>query len=177
MLGTFIRVQCVHVCKCVFAPQFIPRMLCSTFKCLLYANVAVYEHFNMLIARYHRVSHRSGSVCVRDRYVLRKMTLCLKEDEQVKRTFAALANPVSFRSEDLDKEVFLKYLDRVETMIGNEIASQLMRDLKIREVDTLETLRKLKRDRREEVTKKSEGGIKVDNKSKRKRRRRKKKGW
>ena len=94
----------------------------------------------------------------------------------MKSTFAALANPVSFRSEDLDK-VFLKYLDRVETMIGNEIASQLMRDLRIREVDTLETLRKLKRDRREEVTKKSEGDIKLDNKSQKKRRRRKKKGW
>ena len=138
MLGTFITVSCVHVCACsslALAPQYIPRMLCSTFKCLLYANVAVHKHFKMLIARYHRVSHRSGRVCVRDRYILRKMTVCLKEDAQVKRTFAALANPVSFRSEDLDK-VFLKYLDRVETMIGNEIASQLMRDLRIREVDT-----------------------------------------
>ena len=158
-------------------------MFCSTFKSLLYANVAVHDHFNMLIAKYHRVTHRNGRVCVRDRFVLRRVTDCLKEDVKVMRDFAALANPVSFRSEDLSK-VFLKYLARVETMIGNEIASQLMRDLRISEVDTLETLRQLKRDRRVQVTKRevdikadTKADTKTDTKPKKKRKRRKKKGW
>ena len=111
---------------------------------------------------------------MRDRYVLRRVTDCLKDDVKVQSAFSVLAHPASFRSEDLSK-VFLKYLARVETMIGNEISSQLMRDLRIREVDTLETLRQLKRERRVEV--KSERDVKVDTKTKKKRRRRKKKGW
>ena len=82
--------------------------------------------------------------------MLRKVTDDLRGDEKVLSSFSVLAHPASFHSDDLQK-VFLKYLYRVETMIGNEIASQLMQDLRIREVDTLGALRKLKQKRKIEI--------------------------
>ena len=151
-----------------------------TFKNLLYSNVATHEHFKMLIDRYHRVTHRCGKVCVRDRHVLRRVTDDLREDEKVFNMFSVLAHPVSFHSDDL-RRVFLKYLYRVETLIGNEVAAQLMEDLRIREVETLGSLRKLKQKRKVEIVggvpDMGEGKGKGEGKKKRKRRKKKKKGW
>ena len=84
---------------------------------------------------------------MRDRHVLRRVTDDLREDEKVFNMFSVLAHPVSFHSDDL-RRVFLKYLYRVETLIGNEVAAQLMEDLRIREVETLGSLRKLKQKRK-----------------------------
>lgn len=152
--------------------------ICSTFKNLLYANVETHNHFVMLIAKYHHATHRSGKVCVRDRHVLRRVTDGLKDDEQVLSAFSTLARPARFHADDLRK-VYLKYLARVETMIGNEIAAQLIQDLRVREVETLGSLRKLKQKSKIEVV----GGVpdintgKGEGKGKKKRKRRKKKGW
>ena len=123
--------------------------------------------------------------------MLRHITDALKDDAQVLSSFCKLALPASFHVDDLRK-VFLKYLYRVETMIGREIGSQLIEELKMNEVDTLGSLRKIKAElRREvkgEVTSKRKGEInskdkeinikdKVLPKTKSKRRRRKKKNW
>ena len=155
-------------------------VVCSTFKCLLYSNVATHEHFEMMIATYHRVTHRSGRVSVRDRFVLRRVTDSLRDNVKVFNAFSILAHPASFHEDDL-KLVFNKYIARVETMVGNELASQLMRDLRMSEIDTLESLRQLKRKKRSAVKGAVVGGSqskgKVDIKSKKKRKRRKKKGW
>lgn len=116
---------------------------------------------------------------MRDRHVLRRVTEGLMEDAQVLSTFAALAKPVYFHDADL-KKVYFKYLFRVETMMGNEISSQLMEDLKISHVDTLESLRKIKRERSKEVKGQVDEVEAGSNKSKvvkKKRKRRKKKGW
>ena len=104
----------------------------------------------MLVSLYHRVTHRSGEVCVRDRHVLRRVSDKLRDDAEVLSALSVLAHPVSFHSDDLRK-VFIKYLARVETMVGNEVAAQLMQDLRIPEVETLGTLRKLKQKRKIEI--------------------------
>ena len=124
-------------------------------------------------------------MCVRDKFVLRRVTDCLKDEEKVFAAFCVLSHPVCFHSDDVRK-VYLKYLARVETMIGNEISAQLIADLRVKEVDTLGALRKLKRDRAQSVkvecsasTQSSVEGsseVKVV-KETRKRRRRKKKKW
>ena len=102
----------------------------------------------------------------------------MREDEKVFNMFSVLAHPVSFHSDDL-RRVFLKYLYRVETLIGNEVAAQLMEDLRIREVETLGSLRKLKQKRKVEIVggvpDMGEGKGKGEGKKKRKRRKKKKK--
>ena len=119
-------------------------------------------------------------MCVRDRFVLRRVTDCLKGEEKVFNAFSVLSRPVCFHSDV--RKVYLKYIARVETMIGHEISAQLLADLRVSEVDTLGSLRKLKRDRSQSV--KSECGVKCSVegssevkvvKKKRKRKRRKKK--
>ena len=171
----------------------IHRSICThtcvhrTFKSLLYANAVTHEHFDTLVKKYHRVTHRGGKACVRDRYVLRHITDSLTGDEQVLSSFSKLASPASFHPDDLRK-VFLKYIFRVETMIGCEIASQLIEELKVNEVQTLGSLRKAKESRRQEikgeVSSNRKGGAdstnskgKVVVKKNIKRRRRKKKKW
>lgn len=112
--------------------------------------------------------------------MLRRLTDTFRDDVKVLNAFSVLAHPVSFHKDDL-KVVFNKYIARVETMIGNEVASQLLRDLRLSETDTLGSLRKLKRKNRVEVKSgvvcgaQSKG--KIDTKPKNKRKRRKKKGW
>ena len=135
----------------------------------------------MLIDVYHAVTHRSGKVCVRDRHVLRRVTDDLRDDAKVLSAFSVLACPVSFHSDDLRK-VFIKYLARVETMIGNEVAAQLMQDLRINEAEPLGSLRKLKQKRKIEIvgSVKDEGSVKDTSKGAgkhKKRKRREKKGW
>ena len=83
-------------------------------------------------------------MCVRDRFVLRRVTQCLKDDKKVFAEFCVLSHPVCFHNDDVNK-VYSKYLSRVETMIGNEISTQLIADLRVSEVETLGSLRKLKR--------------------------------
>ena len=119
--------------------------------------------------------------------MLRHITDSLTGDEQVLSSFSKLAHPASFHPDDLRK-VFLKYIFRVETMIGREIACQLIEELKVNEVQTLGSLRKAKESRRQEikgeVSSKRKGGAnstnskgKVVAKKNIKRRRRKKKNW
>ena len=174
-----------YVCSKPYVKLYMSRLphahVFSTFKSLLYASRATYEHFVMVIARYHKVTHRGGRVCVRDRFVLRRVTQCLKDDSKVYAEFCVLSHPVCFHKDDVRK-VYSKYLSRVETMIGNEISSQLIEDLRVREMDTLGSLRKLKRDRTESIKRE---GINTSNTTqsnvsvvvKKKRKRRKKKGW
>ena len=131
-------------------PLLATCVVCRTFKNLLYANVATFDHFTMLLHMYHGVTHRGGKVLVRDRHVLRRLTDRLVQDKQVLQEFCLLPSPAQFHPDDIEK-VFVKYLKRVETMVGNEICRQLLDDLRLEGVDTLESLRPVKRDRNQQI--------------------------
>ena len=102
----------------------------------------------------------------------------MKDDKKVFNMFSVLANSVSFHGDDV-RRVFLKYLYRVETLIGNEVSAQLMEDLRMKEAETLGSLRKLKQKRKIEIVGGSPNMVKGEGegKGKKKRKRRKKKGW
>lgn len=121
-----------------------------TFKNLLYANTNTFDHFTMLLQKYHHVTHKGGKVCVRDRYVLRRLTDSMQVDTKVVKEFSLLASPHRFHSDDLEK-VFRKYLLRVETMIGNEISRHLVEDVLVKGVGRLESLRQTKQDRAQQI--------------------------
>ena len=104
----------------------------------------------MVLGKYHHVTHKRGKVCVRDRYVLRRLTDSMKVDVEVVKAFSMLASPHHFHADDLEK-VFSKYLVRVETMVGNEIARHLLEDVLVRGVDRLESLRQVKRDHKQQI--------------------------
>ena len=148
-----------------------------TYKCLLYSNSETFQHFRVLRDRYYSATHRDGVLCVRDRHVLRRVTECLREDPSVRDKFVLLPGGDGFHSDDVDK-VFIAYLHRVETMMGNEYAHQLMESLHFENEGKLGSLRKLKRDRNEQSrgagVKNEVDGVCVNTK---KRRRRKKKNW
>ena len=150
-----------------------------TYKCLLYSNLETFQHFRVLRDRYYSATHRDGVLCARNRHVLRRVTECLREDPSVRDKFVLLLDGDGFHSDDVDK-VFIAYLNRVETMMGNEYAHQLMESLYFENENEgkLGSLRKLKRDRDEQsrgAGVKNEGdGASVNTK---KRRRRKKKNW
>ena len=153
-------------------------VVCRTFKNLLYANVATLDHFTMLLHMYHAVTHRGGKVLVRDRHVLRRLTNRLEQDSEVLEQFCLLPDPVKFHPDDVNK-VFVRYLKRVETMVGNEICRQLLDDLRLEGVDRLESLRQVKCDRSQQVKtspvcKVVTGVSKVKKKGKRRKRKRKK---
>ena len=135
----------------------------------------------MVLHKYHQVTHRGGRVCVRDNFVLRKLTKNLIQDVQVIKEFGLLVSPVHFHPDDFEK-VFHKYMYRVETMVGNEIGRQLLEDLRLRGVEQLGSLRRNKRDRNQQVKigEDVKGSKKVSNVGKgvrKKRKRRKKKNW
>ena len=152
-----------------------------TFKNLLYASRPVFNHFNLLRETYHCVTHRRGVPCVRDRVVLRSVTNRLKTDSKALSTFAEF----NFHPDDI-QVVFEKYLGRVETMIGNEVARQVMESMRLENINKLGSLRVLKGKKgREEVGKvevdSSKGGDSTVGRkgggSKKKRKRRKKRNW
>ena len=140
----------------------------------------------MLRDRYYSATHRDGVLCVRDRHVLRRVTECLLKDPKVRDKFVLLPGVDGFHKDDVDK-VFRAYLHRVETMMGNEYAHQLMEGLQLRKEEKLGSLRVLKRDRDEQVKGVGVGdegeGTCVSKKpttqsrSNKKRKRRKKKNW
>ena len=113
------------------------------FKCLLYANRRFFLHFKMVRERYHCVTHtQSGKVRVRDRQVLRRVTNQLYNDKQLQNKFVSCSDK-QFHPSDVEK-VFIAYLRRVETMMGNELAWQLMDELRSKKMDGLDALRKQK---------------------------------
>ena len=99
----------------------------------------------MVLKKYHHVTHRGGKVCVRDRYVLRRLSDSLKVDVEVVKAFSLLASPHHFHPDDLEK-VFSRYILRVETMVGNEVSRHLLEEVLVSGVDRLESLRQMKRD-------------------------------
>ena len=137
----------------------------------------MFTHFNELRETYHRVTHRRGVPCVRDRAVLRNVTNHLKADSKMLSAFTAF----NFHPDDV-QVVFEKYLGRVETMMGNELARQFMDSMRLENINKLGSLRVLKGKKgREKV-----GKVEVDSSSKddckgsgpkKKRKRRKKKNW
>ena len=134
----------------------------------------------MVMKKYHQVTHQGGKVCVRDRYVLRKLTDSLKVDVDVVKTFSLLASPHHFHSDDLDK-VFSKYLSRVETMVGNEVSRHLVESILVSGVDRLESLRQAKQECKRKVKTDEESCSKLEpakrSRPPRKKYRRKKKKW
>ena len=97
----------------------------------------------MVRRRYSQVVVRGGVVCVRDRQVLRRVTMSLREDPKLMSKFAEIPSPSSFHADDLER-VYFAYLHRVETMMGNEVSWKLMEMLRLNNMDQLGSLRKLK---------------------------------
>lgn len=138
----------------------------------------------MVCARYHQVCYVGTEVRLRDREVLRRVTLCMQGDKGVRDQFLVLPSPAEFHADDVER-VYLAYLGRVETMMGNEVGWKLMDQLRLRKVDKLGALRQYKRDRDEEL--KGMGvdtsGVSGDSvvsstgKKNKKRKRRKRKNW
>ena len=113
----------------------------------------------MVLGKYHDVTHKDGKVCVRDRYVLRRLTEKIKVDDEVVKKFSLLASPYHFHPDDLEK-VFFKYLFRVETMVGNEVSRHLVEEVLARGVDRLESLRQIKQDSKQQI---KMGGVEGSN--------------
>ena len=82
--------------------------------------------------------------------MLRRITETLAEDTEVRKQFELLPAPNVFEKEHVGK-VFHAYLRRVETMMGNEYAHQLMEQLLLNKNNTLGSLRQVKRGRDKEV--------------------------
>ena len=148
---------------------------------MLYASSPVFKHFNLLRETYHCVTHRRGVPCVRDRAILRSVTNRLKTDSKMLSAFTEF----NFHPDDV-QAVFEKYLGRVETMMGNEVARQFMESMRLANTNKLGSLRVLKGKKgREEVGKVEVDSSKGDDSttdgkgsgSKKKRKRRKKKNW
>ena len=97
----------------------------------MYADEPAVEFFNMLRNQYYIATHdKSGRVCVRDRMARTTTCHCLPgrcyKDISVRKAFMKLT---SWHEDDLDK-VFDKYLARMETLMGNEVANALIDKLK-----------------------------------------------
>lgn len=121
-----------------------------TFKELLYVSPAVFDHFKLLRDKYYQVTHKDGSVCVRDKLALRKITESIRKDTDIRREFDALSHPDMFLNDDGDK-VFVKYTSRIETLMGNEVARQYMDLLKQSKKSSMEQLRAFKKKRRLQI--------------------------
>ena len=131
------------------------------------------------------MTHRAGVVCVRDRTVLRTVSNELIGDEKLVVMFSEMHDTRRFQKDDL-MTVYMKYIYRVETMVGNELCRQLMDGLKLTE-SRLGSLRQNKRNRDTKVkgiegSSSSKKGSTSNTKkgsssSKKKKKRRKKKNW
>lgn len=117
------------------------------FKELLCVNRAAFDHFKVIRDKYSQVTHKCGRVCVRDKMVLRRMTDTIKQDQRIRQAFDLIPNHGKFHTDDADS-VFAKYVSRVETLLGNEVARQLMELLKKSKASSLESLRALKKKKR-----------------------------
>ena len=82
--------------------------------------------------------------------MLRRVTETLVEDAEVLKQFLILPDSHAFEEEHVDK-VFHAYLRRVETMVGNEYAHQLMEGLLLNKNEKLGSLRQVKRRRDKQV--------------------------
>ena len=120
------------------------------FKELLYVSPAVFGHFKLLRDKYYQVTHKDGSVCVRDKLALRKVTESIRKDTGIRRVFDTLSHPDMFLKDDGDK-VFVKYTSRIETLMGNEVARQYMDLLKQSKKSSMEQLRAFKKKRRLQI--------------------------
>ena len=89
---------------------------------------------------YHDVTHRKGYVCVTDSMVLRSTRDKIKCSKKLFNQFQQVAK---FHVDDMN-DVWTKYNERFETLIGNEVASQYMEDLQRSKNGTLEQLRLVK---------------------------------
>ena len=128
-----------------------------TFKSLLYANQATLRHFSTLCEKYRKVCYWNGRLCVKDPMVLRRKSKEILADKLVLDEFI---KSTKFDQKDVTV-VYQKYVYRVETLIGHDVARQYV-DLLTKSTDgVLERLREVK-------TKKAEV-IKVGSKRKRKR--------
>ena len=163
----------------VIIKSLLFSLFCRSFTSLIYVNSAAFDHFKSIRDAYHRVTHHRGVVRVRDREVMRRVTRGLLDDADLLRDFASIPSPASFHPDDLSK-VFDKYLHRCETMMGNEVANQLMEQLSMSKTGKLEPLRQVKRKAGAEVRLASKVEVKCDKVQlvkKKRRRKRKKKNW
>lgn len=111
-----------------------------TFKSLLYVNQATLQHFSSLCDKYREVCYWNGRLCVKDPMVLRRKTTEILADKFLLDKFR---NCTEFEPKDV-VTVYEKYVYRVETLIGHDVARQYV-DLLTKSKDgVLERLRDVK---------------------------------
>ena len=111
-----------------------------TFKSLLYANRAALRHFSQLCDKYREVCYWNGRLCVKDAMVLRYKTKEVLADQQMLAAFNKLGK---FHPDDV-QVVYDKYVHRVETLMGHDVARQYMDLLSKSKDGVLEQLRAVK---------------------------------
>ena len=108
---------------------------------LFYVNRGAFSHFQLIKRRYHKATHRGGNVCVLDTGIIRQVTEKIMNDSEVVSEFSSIAK---FAKGDV-MNVFSKYIKRVETMMGIEVAKQYEEKLAQSKDGALEQLRVAKR--------------------------------
>ena len=132
-----------------------------TFKSLLYADRSTFNHFQVIRMscpssclphascliqairnKYRSVIYYQGQLCVKDCMVLRKVTEVLLQDkkEALLESFVSLTH---FHPDDVSA-VYRKYVYRVETLFGHDVARQYMDKLAVSKDNVLESLRAVK---------------------------------
>ena len=117
--------------------------VCRTYKELLFVNENAFKHFKVLKTKYHKATHHKGQVFVRDKMALRRVTDEISKDTGLRHGFDMIPYPNRFSDADTDI-VFQKYVARMETLFGNEVARQLLEKVKRSKASCLESLRELK---------------------------------
>ena len=75
--------------------------------------------------------------------IVRSVTERIKSDKNVLSKFLKLPGPAQFHSSDVDP-AFTRYISRLETLIGNEVANQLNEKVKKSKDGKMEQLREVK---------------------------------
>ena len=117
---------------------------------LLYVNRATLDHFKMVSKAYNDVTHRDGRVWIQHSMVLRQITNQLLDSSISRMQFQKYINLPD--DTHLDK-VYRKYLIRIETMMGKEVVRQATEALKRKGESRLESLRDIKKQKRNIVKK------------------------
>ena len=111
-----------------------------TFKSLLYGSRPALRHFCTLCDHYRDVCYWNGRLCVKDAMVLRNKTREILADKKMFNKFSKLGK---FHPDDMFV-VYDKYVHRVETLMGHDVARQYMDLLERSKDGVLEQLREVK---------------------------------
>ena len=150
-------VEAMFISKEEASAQKLPvqEINARTFKSLLYGSRAGLRHFATMCERYREVCYWNGRLFVKDAMVLRYKTQAILADKQMLAQFSALSK---FHADDV-LLVYNKYVHRVETLMGHDVARQYndllakskdgvlekLRDVKVKKAATVKAGAKRKR--------------------------------